>query len=261
LESLSQTTPAITKTDENFEITQSAIAFGEYANVTHAKEILSMLFLQAGSTIVEEQGNLYVVTLNKTIANGLPPAEAVLNFYTQFVAPGNTVYTWNRSQPEDSEQFLSGKLGVYFGLASERGELERKNPNLDFDMTSVPQGNGATTLRDYGTFYAFAIPKASQNQGGAYALALTLSNEVNAKAFADAFGLAPALRSLFNGTSDTRYGDILNQSALIARGWLDPGPSESGDIFKDMIETITSGRARTSEVITDTVYKLGALFK
>jgi len=258
---VSESTPAIVKKTESYELSQSAVSFGEYANVLHAKEILSMLFFQAGSTMVEERGTTYFMTMNDVIKNGRPPAEAVLSFYTQFVSPTNDAYSWNRAQPLDRTQFLGGALALYFGLGSEIKNIERDNPNLNFDIAPIPQGSGATVLRNYGTFYAFAIPRASQNQQGAYLLAHALSNETNGAAIANAFGLAPVRRSLYGTPGTNRYSDIIRQSALIARGWLDPSPNASGDILRRMIEEVTSGRARVDEVINDAMYSLQALFK
>jgi hypothetical protein len=53
-------TPLLTKRDtKTSSVIQSAISFGEYVNVVHAKDILAMLFLQVGSPIVAlENGKL-----------------------------------------------------------------------------------------------------------------------------------------------------------------------------------------------------------
>ncbi len=258
---ISQTTPAIVHKDQKLAITQSAVAFGEYVNVKHAKEILSMLFLQAGTTIVEESGNSYVITLSQNIQNGIPPGEAALSFYTQFVSPSGASYSWNRSQVLDRDQFLAGTLAMYFGPGSELAQIERENPNLNYDIAPVPQGGEATTLRNYGAFYAFAIPRASHDIRSAYTAATTLGSADNSNKLATSFGLAPVYRSTISaGTSDP-YRNILYQSALISRGWLDPAPKESGDIFRTMVEDMTSGRSRGKGVLSDVGSKLKLLFK
>ena len=63
-------TPKLTKTDpKNFDITQSAVPFGEYANVDNAKSIIATLFLQVGSSIV-------------AVRNGVPEVELLFaTFY------------------------------------------------------------------------------------------------------------------------------------------------------------------------------------
>ncbi len=62
------------------------------------------------------------------------------DFYTRFARPDNTLYSWNRSFSSDRDRFVSGDLALYFGYGSEGKELERLNPNLNFDIAEVPQG-------------------------------------------------------------------------------------------------------------------------
>jgi ABC-type glycerol-3-phosphate transport system substrate-binding protein len=258
---VSQTTKAIVHSDNQFNISQSAVALGEYVNVTHAKDILAMLFIQAGTSIVREKGDSYEVTFDDTVENGLTPAEAALTFYTQFVSPGKDVYSWNRSKGFDRAEFLSGNLAMYFGKGSERAALIRENSNLNFDVAPIPQGEGSTVKRTYGDFYAFAIPRGSGNIQGAYAAATFLAAPANVKPLIDALEFAPVHRALFDGSETDPFKKVVNQSALLARGWLDPAPRETGDIFKTMIEEITSGRGRLKTIVTDAVQELAALFR
>jgi ABC-type glycerol-3-phosphate transport system substrate-binding protein len=256
---MSQTTKAIVRTDDELRLTQSAVAFGEYENVLHAKEILSMLLMQAGTEIVSEQSEGYRVTLNQAPDNSLSSADAALSFYTQFSSPNSELYSWNRSRGLDRSEFANGTLGMYFGPGSEYEAIAKENANLNFDVTFVPQGSGVVTKRDYGTFYAFAIPRASDNIRGSYAVASYLTSPANVQPILEAYALAPVHRALYTGSHDS-FKTILLESALVARGWLDPSPEESGEVFKKMVEGISSGRERFKSVILDAVYGLEALF-
>lgn len=259
---MNETVPAITRIDDERIITQSTIAFGEYANVENAKEILSMLFLQSGSSLIDEEAGVYSVTLNKNSQDAsLTPGDAVLPFYTQFATPKSKLYSWNRSMDSDRSAFLRGALALYFGKASERVRIEQENPNLNFDIAPVPQDVGVTVQRDYGDFYAFTIPRASKNMQGAYAVALALGNAETATAISKAYNFAPVRRELFTGNTGDSFTDIVYQSALIAHGWLDPEPNESEDIFKDMIERARAGQTRIRSIMLDAVEGLELLFK
>ena len=258
---LSETVGAIVRTNDDLEVTQSALAFGEYANVTHAKKILSMLFLQSGSTIVEEDDGGYAVTLNRGSENVLPPGEAALTFYTQFVVPSREYYSWNRSKGLDRKAFLDGTLALYFAPGSERKNLERDNPNLNFDTAFVPQGSEVTADRDYGEFYAFAIPRASKNIQGAYAVATQLASKESASVLAEGYSLAPVQRALFAEPLNETHKNVLYKSALISRGWLDPNPDQSSAVFQKMVEDVTSGKVRLKSILNDTVDELKSLYK
>lgn len=258
----SQTVPSVNKVDDWFNFTQNAIAFGEFANVTNAKNILSMLILQAGSDIVSESinGN-YSVTMDDSEGKPNLPGNAALLFYKQFATPGKEAYSWNRSMNTDRAQFLSGKLALYFGMGSERPALEYDNANLNYDVARVPQGSGANAQRNYGDFYALAIPRSSKNVQGAYAVATYLGAAPQAERFADLYDLAPVQRSLYEGSVNDPFKNVLYQSALIARGWLDPDPEKSSDLFRSMIEDGSLDQEVVNRIIRETAVKLESLFK
>jgi ABC-type glycerol-3-phosphate transport system substrate-binding protein len=256
----SQTVTALVRKDDSLNISQSALAFGEYSNITHAKDILAMLFLQAGTNIVEEKAGTYEVVLAKNTTSSIPPGEAALTFYTQFSSPSSSLYSWNRSQKMDRDAFIGETLAMYFGKGSEKTAIERENANLNFDIAVVPQESGATVQRNYADFYAFAIPRTSHNLTGAYAVAQYLSSPDRVGMFLDTYNLAPVHRALHTGNNADPLTNNIYKSALIARGWLDPSPKESGDVFRVMIEEVAVGRTRVSSIILDAVHELEALF-
>lgn len=255
------TVPSLTyRTDDN-DIEKSALAFGEYSNVANGKETLIMLLLQAGSRLVDIGGSSFVVDLNASVGTtNIPPADYALRFYTEFSNPAKTTYTWNRALPRDNESFLAENLGLYFGFGSEYGQLRDGNSNLSFDVTEVPQSGNTAARKTYGTFYAFAIPKSSKNPAGAYEAARTLALGPSADALVRSLDFAPVRRDLIAAGSGSAIGDVVYRSALIAQAWLDPNPVVTDDIFKEMVEGVTSGRQKVSEAIENASYKIQRAF-
>ncbi len=258
---LNNAVPRLTKTDNRRNLLQSAVGMGEFLNVRNAKEILSMLLLQSGISIIDAKEKTYMVTLAYSQAQGLPPAHAALNFYTQFASPTSNAFSWNRSQQFDRNAFTAGKLAFYFGFQSERTEIEEENPNLNFAVARIPQGEGVSAERNYGTFYALAIPKTGRNINGAYTAAFRMASADVAGMVAETLGVTPTLRALYGVSSDALYGSLFEDSALIARGWLDPSPKDSRSVFKAMIEEVTFGRGDAVEAISDAAVSLEELFK
>lgn len=255
------TTPAVTRVGANREVLRSSVAMGEYTNVTNAKEILATLFMQAGSDIVTYGSRGYEITLGTVTSNqSLPPGQAGLSFYTQFANSSGATYTWNRSLPQDRLAFLSGDVAVYFGKGSEYDDVRDGNPNLNFDVTVLPQGAGATVQRGHGTFYAFAIPSASPNPNGAFAVARTLAAPETATLLSEKLYMAPVLRSQISGGTGDAFRRVIYRSALIAHAWLDPSSAGSENVFKTMIEDVTSGQKRVSEAVQDAIGRLRLLF-
>lgn len=249
--------PRITVHDSNRNIQKSAVAFGEYRNVAHAKNLLILLALQSGSKMVTEKDTQYKVNLDESVAEGSrPPLQSAVEFYTDFSNVNSPLYSWNRAKPMDKETFLAGDLSLYFGMGSEYQELGDKNPNLNFDIAPVPQGAQATALRTSGDIYAFAIPRASTNVQGAFAVAKVLTSIQNANALVKNLHMAPARRDLITQGDENRFRAVILQASLITRAWLDPKAATSNSIFMQMVEDISSNRARVAEAVGDAVDRL-----
>lgn len=254
---VSDIVPKLTIRDTSRNVTQSAVAFGEYRNVEHGKETLLLLALQSGSKMVTTDENKYDVQLNMSIDGGArAPLESAVQFYTDFSNVNSPLYTWNRSLPTDKDAFIAGDLGIYFGFASEIEDIEGKNPNLNFDVAQVPQGAQATALRTVGDFYAFSIPRASTNASGAYKVAQVLASEANTEFLAKEAGMSSVRRSIIAAGDQSLYGKVILDSALIARTWYDPSNSESDGVFMQMVEDIVSNRARIGEAVGDAIDRL-----
>lgn len=249
--------PKLTIKDASRNVTQSAVSFGEYRNVAHAKEILMLLALQSGSKMVTEKNKQYEVSLNDPIISGSrAPLEATLQFYTDFSNVNSPLYSWNRSLPMDKDAFLAGDLGLYFGPGSEIKDIEGKNPNLNFDLAVVPQGVGATARRTYGDFYAFAIPRATKNAQGAFAVSRVMTNSQNSQLLATTFDMSSTRRDNISAGDENLYRKIILESALIARGWFDPESDESDSVFMQMVEDVVSNRLRIGDAVGDAIDRL-----
>jgi ABC-type glycerol-3-phosphate transport system substrate-binding protein len=248
--------PTLSHVNTDQSIAQSAVALGQYNNINNARGILSLLFLQAGSPITSNTASGVRSTLSQvsqTDSSGTTPAVSALNFYTQFADPSRTVYSWNASFTSDFNDFIAGNLALYLGYASEEPTLKASNPNLNFDMAQIPQPQTSSHATDYGLVYAFAIPKASGNPAGAYAVAESLTTKGYVQTAAQALSMAPAQNALLVASPSDSYAPVYYPEALVAQGWLSPAPSVTDSIFSAMISNITTGQyqARNALQVAD----------
>jgi ABC-type glycerol-3-phosphate transport system substrate-binding protein len=245
--------PKMTSLDSSQNLRRSAVAMGAWQNVLHGKEILSTLFMQAGEFLTgrNQTGDL-VSTFGqggRTINSS--PAESALRFYTEFANPGKTTYSWNRSLPRSDEAFVGGITAVYFGYASEANALTERNPNLRFSIAMMPQLQGAGAPITYGTLTSFAIPRSARNVNGAAIVAQTLTGKNAGATWQQVTGLPSARRDVFLDTSASVAAEVFSRSALIARGWIDPSPRDTDELFKAMIESVISGRSEPATAISE----------
>lgn len=251
----------LSKRDAAGNLILSVMALGEARNIPHAKDILTLLLLQAGTPITSLVGT----ELRSQIADnfGLPvsPAESALGFYTQFSNPAKVYYSWNRSLIDAQTHFTSGDSAYYLGFASESRVLKNKNPILNFAIALVPQSRVSGKATTFGRLRAVAISRGSKNPGASLAFATKLVSKDVAQTLSEILSLPPARRDLLSLRPTDTALSIFYDAALQSKGWLDPDTLATSKIFRDAIESVTSGRARITEAINHASGEVEALIK
>ncbi|TSC67502.1 MAG: Uncharacterized protein CEO19_184 [Parcubacteria group bacterium Gr01-1014_73] len=236
----------LTDKDLNGNVFRSAVALGEFDNITNAKEILSALFLQIGAPPLAPPSIGRAASGGANSANG----STALNFYTQFSNPLGLTYSWNKSLPSSRDAFLAGDLAIYFGFASELAELRARNPNLYFDVAAFPQPKGAKKSLTFGKLYGAAVLKSSKDIANSARVAFLLTSNQALKAFSQKSGWPPVRRDLLVAKPTDAFGALFYDAALKSRGWLDPDYYATAAAFKEMIESVSSGKARPTEAVS-----------
>lgn len=250
--------PLLNQKDDAKKISKSAVALGQFSNVTHAKEILSALFMQTNNNIVGEQDGSFISILNKDNIKNHP--ESVLGFYTNFADPLQALYSWNKSLPDSIDSFTREDLAFYFGFGSELSSMIKRNPNQNFLVASFPQVKGASFKSTFARTTGIAISSFSKNFVAAFTAASLMSTGSFAKDYATATGTIPVRRDLIASAKPSdAYTPAFYTSALYARSWLDPKPSATSDIFRKMVDNVLSNAMTTTESIEDADLKLDAL--
>ena len=245
--------PLIEKTtlrDSSANVLKSTIALGEWRNITNAKEIISMLLLQAGTPITSQTSDGKVSSvLNSQFDYPIAPSQSAINFYTEFSNPTSPRYTWNRSLPTSQNFFLSSNLALYIGFASEIFGIQQKNSNLNFDVTYAPQIRNAPKKVVFGHMYALSIVKQSKQVAGAFIAINALTESETLKSLGVMTNLPPVRRDLLSSVPADAFRTVFYNSALVSHFWIDPNPTESSNTFRDMIDGVNSGRSRLIEAL------------
>jgi len=231
--------------DANGNIRRSALSLGEMSNISHSREVLSSLFIQAGNPITVRGNGIQSTLGNENSAS----TQAAVTFFTQYSNPRDKLYSWNRSLPTSKSWFLSGNLATYFGFASELFDIRAKNSNIDFDVAPFPQARNGKNRVTYGTMYGFSIVRTASDQGGTYTILQTLTSPDALSILNKITYLPPVRRDMIATGSTDSYQVIFYDSALVSKGWLDTNPAKSGAIFANLIENITSGRTSVYEAV------------
>lgn len=264
----------ITLKDASGTLKKSALAFGEYRNVPHAKDILATLIMQAGGSLTsfDATGHLVSALAPKT-GSGTSAAESALRFYTEFADPSKNDYSWNRSLPDAQQAFTSGDLALYIGYASEADAITRGNPNLNIGVAPLPQIRSTQTTLSTARVYGLAATRAGGNPSAAITVAASLATAENAQSLSAALGLPSARRDvlsvaaskhipglLVSANDICRGVDTVVCSVQIARSWVDPDPNATDALFQAMIEDTTSGAVLVTQALQRADQQMAHIF-
>jgi ABC-type glycerol-3-phosphate transport system substrate-binding protein len=241
--------PILTEKNENNDIKVSTLSFGEFQNVTNAKEILATLILQTGNPLMTEVGSSLQPVLSGLAAKNIPSVGAVFRFYTDFADPVKNIYSWNRSLPESKRAFLSGDLSVYFGFSSELSDIREKNPNLNFDVASIPQIRDYPLRLTFGKTEGIAVLNVSKQKPLAFYVAKFITTPESTTLFAEVNEKISPSREVLAIVPTDPIRKIFYDSTIISKSWLDPNLEQTREIFKSTIEDIISGKTTTEAAV------------
>ncbi len=254
----------LTKKTSDLTITQAGAAMGTYKNIAHPKDILAMLFMEAGSSFLTSNNGTFVVDFGPVVGGDKNSAAvSAMNFYMGFSDPVKSVYTWNAGQPIDRDFFIQSDLAYYFGTASELPIIRAQNPNLNFGIALPPQSPNGLPLTT-GLMYGLAIPKSAPNQLLSYTATTLLAGAPAESSLASLLqgsaALMPVRRDvLANKPTNDPYLGFLYDAALVQKSWVDPNPILSDQVFTDLIRSITSSALSTDQALAKAATQLGAL--
>ncbi len=251
----------IVRTDAS-SITRAMVPMGEYTNITNAKGVLATLFFQSGNPITSRNADNGAIfsTLDGNGTRAVSSPESVVDYYTSFANPSKALYTWNRSLPTSEDAFLAGNLAMYFGYASELNRLQDKNPNLNFDVALMPQFAEGIPVT-YGKMTAFSIVRQSRNQAGAIAVISRLTDRNSIQMWSDLTSLPAVRTDILSQPATNAYMSVFNRAAIQSQTWFDPNSAETDRIFAEMIESVTSGRKKITDSISEARQRLERLLR
>lgn len=111
----------LTVIDDANTIVQSGAALGTADNVPYATDILTLLMMQNGSTMIDQS--------TKRVRFNDQAGLDALNFYTSFAQSTKETYSWNIDQPNARDAFLKGRVAYFFGSYADRAVIEKSGLN------------------------------------------------------------------------------------------------------------------------------------
>jgi len=236
----------LTKRDTTGSFMQSTIPMGRFENNIHAKDIVILLLTQVGNNIISfNSEGQYISTLmsHKTTQGASLPS--VVTYFTDFASPDTLVYSWNKSLPDATSSFSIERIALYPGFASELFTLQKNNPNLAFSVSDIPQPRGIVNKKTYAKVTGIALSRYSTNKLTAILTMQTIASPYHAGQIAKTLSLPSAYSADLKANPDPSlaYQAVLQSAALRAVSFRDPNNIQTGNIFRQLTQSILAGGA------------------
>lgn len=244
--------PALTTRDEQGNIVQSAIAMGTTNNIDRYFDIVSLLMLQNGATMIDGS----TAAFDKLTEDARNPGNQAVEFYVGFADPTKEAYTWNENQETARDKFAQGQLAFYLGYAYELPLINAAAaPGLEVGISTAPQ-TSATPL-NYANYWIESVVSKSEMKQTAWNFILFAANSSNVPSYLEKTSKPPALRTLVEQYQNDVDIGVFAEQSLTAKSWYTGTDIEEAEsAFEDMISSVLLKTATVEEAVTLTAQKI-----
>ncbi len=240
----------LTKISRLGVIDQSAAAIGTAANVNRAPDILQLLIIQSGLSIVDEEGK---VDIDSEIG------ERSLTFFTDFSNKSKKVFTWDLSQDFSIDAFSEGKTAMMINYSYHIPTIRAKNPRLPFAVAPAPQIVDSRTPRAFASYWPFAVSASSPSPRTAWLFLRFMTGASSSQAI-NASQEAPTARrdGIEAQVSDPLLG-VFAEATLQAVTFPRSDIVATDAIFNTMIDDVVTGTIAIPDALSRTEDQLEQL--
>lgn len=245
-----------TRYDDQGKLVRPFAGIGTADNVDRSFDILSLLMMQNGTEMTDQNGFPRFNRTPKTMTDReVAPGVEALIFYTDFANPSKEVFTWDDAQPNSFDAFVQGKTAYFFGYAYHMARIRAQAPKLNFGVTTVPQIDASAPV-NYANYWLEAVTKKSAHPNEAWDFVRFMASEDNVKSYLAETGKPTALNALI-GTelSEDDLAPFASQT-LTAKSWYKGSNIEATEAaFGDMIDSVLAGEdaRKALNIAADTV--------
>lgn len=256
----------ITRLNENNQIVRSAVAMGRADNVDRAADILSVLMMQNGASMLGPDG---LPAFDKIPPGGSPdynPGGQALVFYTDFANPIKEVYTWNETFTSSLDAFAQGQTAMMFGYSYHAPLIRAKGPKISFKTTNLPQIDPLAKKYNFANYWALGVPAKTEegvkDTAWDFILFATTKTEETNK-YLSASQKPPALRQLVDQAVASGQVSPFTEQVLTAESWYRGRDATAAeDIMKQLITMINQGNfTNLKSLLSTTIDQLKQTYK
>lgn len=250
---------SLTLQDRYGNIIRSGAALGAAENVSNLTDILSLLMLQNGTPMTENNRAVF----NKSLVDdpNYFPGQEALRFYTSFANPYEDIYSWNEQMPLSQDAFIQGRTAFVFAYSDFLSTIRTQAPKLNFDIAPVPQISGTLKQVNYARYWLETVSKKTKYPQEAWAFVLYATEAQNARTFIETIKKPTAHRLLIEKQLEDFDVAPFAKGVLTAQTWY-RGKNYSlvEEAFKEMVKNFLNGEKPINEIVNYAAQKVNLTY-
>lgn len=244
----------LTKQDSKRGLIQSGAALGGSTNINRYSDILAVLMMQSGATMMDNTGKvLFHTTPSFTTNTTYSPGVDALRFYTDFADPSKESYSWSETLPNSLEMFISGNLAIMFSYSYDLETIKTQAPKLNFSVAKLPQIEGIPpTNINFANYWIEVVSKKSPIANEAWDFVQFITKEEQAKVYLEKTKRPTALRSLVTKQKEDNEIGVFADQVLTAKSWYyGKNVQAAEDAIAEMINLVPKNTSDKIQEITN----------
>ncbi|HNX11141.1 MAG TPA: extracellular solute-binding protein [bacterium] len=245
-----QVVKKLTKQDLKGNILQSGAALGGSGSIERFSDILSLLMIQNGATMLSDTGQVSFNQAPTNAAAGYNPGAAALRFYTDFANPVKEVYSWNNDLKNSVDAFTSGNLAMMFGYAYHLPTIKARAPKLNFGVAKMPQIEGAVAPTNFANYWVEVVSKKSAHINESWDFVQFMTKAEQAQTYLTKTKRPTALRSLVTAQREDQEIGVFADQVLTAKSWYrGKNVTAAEQAIADMIDSAVGNETKLGEIM------------
>ncbi|MFA5131673.1 MAG: extracellular solute-binding protein [Patescibacteria group bacterium] len=244
----------LTKQDSKKGLIQSGVALGGSKNINRYSDILSVLMMQSGATMMSDSGQvLFQAAPAGSSSNTYSPGADALRFYTDFADPVKESYSWSSDLPNSLDMFISGNLAIMFSYSYDLETIKAQAPKLNFSVAKLPQIEGTPpTNINFANYWVEVVSKKSPVANEAWDFVQFITKEEQAKIYLSKTKHPTALRSLVETQKADDEVGVFADQVLTAKSWYHgKNVLAAEDAIAEMIDSVIKNSSdKIQEIIS-----------
>lgn len=232
----------LTKQNNKGEIIQSGVSMGGSTNVERSNDILSVLMMQNGAIMMNENGQVMFNMVPPGHSEQYNPGLEALRFYTDFSNPAKEVYSWNKDLDNSLKMFAQNNLAIMFGYAYHLPIIKADAPKLNFAVAKLPQIENSGQTVNFANYWVESVSKKSTHINEAWDFIQFITKADQVKSYLDKTKKPTALRSLVDKQIEDEDIGVFAEQVLTAKSWY-RGKDASAEekIMQEMVDGVNAG--------------------